>query len=152
MTGAKIGALATTALVIMYITVLGDRGVMLIQQDNAIAKVMGILILIFPVLALYGIARELVFGVRIERLAKVIEQSGRWPQFDFELRPSGRPEKASAIKEFDKYRELAQQHPNDYVIWFGLGLAYDAAGDRRRARAAMRKALELSKQNPAPAE
>lgn len=150
MTGAKIGAVATTALVIMYVAILGERGVLLISEPNPVAKVMGFLILVFPILALWGIASELVFGVRIEKLAKSIEQEGRWPNFEFKLRPSGRPERESARAEFEKYKVLAQDNPEDYHVWFSLGLAYDASGDRRRARAAMRKALALSKQKPAP--
>ena len=150
MTGAKIGALATTALVIMYIAILGERGVLLLGQQSPVAKIMGGLILVFPLLALWGIARELIFGVQIEKLAESIEREGRWPNFEFKLRPSGRPERESALAEFGKYQELAQQSPDDFHVWFALGLAYDATGDRRRARAAMRKALALSKQPPAP--
>jgi Flp pilus assembly protein TadD len=32
---------------------------------------------------------------------------------------------------------------DDWSAWFRLGLAYDDAGDRRRARAAMRTAIRL---------
>jgi len=87
---------------------------------------------------------ELRFGFRIEKLAARIEEEGTWPKFDFELRPSGRPVRASAQLEFEKYKVAAEASPQDWQAWFALGLVYDAAGDRSRARAAMRKALALS--------
>ncbi len=145
MTGAKLGAFVTTALLVMYLAILGQRGVMLLQGEPLIGKLMGAFILVLPVVAIWGIARELIFGLQIEKLAARIEAEGRWPKFDFETRPSGRPVRASADKVFDEYKEKAQAHPEDFHVWFDLGLAYDATGDRRRARAAMRKALLLSK-------
>jgi len=33
---------------------------------------------------------------------------------------------------------------NNWRSWFALGLIYDACGDRKRARSAMRKAIERS--------
>jgi Flp pilus assembly protein TadD len=36
-----------------------------------------------------------------------------------------------------------EQSPEDWRAWFRLAHAYDVAGDRGRAREAMRKAIEL---------
>ncbi|MFM5951516.1 MAG: hypothetical protein ACKOOE_02790 [Micrococcales bacterium] len=144
MTGAKIGAIVTSALVIMYVALLGNTAFVLIGSGSALPAMLGGLLLIFPVLAVWAIVAELRFGLRVEKLAKRLEQSGQWPSFDFELRPSGRPTRASADAEFEKFREAAYAEPTDWTRWFALGLAYDAAGDRRRARACMRKAIELS--------
>ena len=33
--------------------------------------------------------------------------------------------------------------PDDWRAWYRLGLAYDASGDRRRAREAVRRAITL---------
>ena len=66
-----------------------------------------------------------------------------WPEFNLELRPSGRPVRASAAKVFAQFAELAEKNPDDWHSWFNLSLAYDAAGDSRRARAAMRKAVGI---------
>jgi Flp pilus assembly protein TadD len=33
--------------------------------------------------------------------------------------------------------------PDDWAAWFRLGLAYDDAGDRRRAREALQRAIAL---------
>jgi Flp pilus assembly protein TadD len=45
---------------------------------------------------------------------------------------------------FADFAARAEKNPDDWHSWFNLSLAYDAAGDSRRARAAMRKALGLS--------
>ena len=43
------------------------------------------------------------------------------------------------------YAEAAEASPDDWRAWLRLGLAYDMAGDRRRARAAVRRAITLSR-------
>lgn len=145
MTGAKIGAIVTSALVVMYVALLSNTAINLIAADNALAKVMGGLLLVFPVLAIWAIVKEFIFGTRIESLAKRLEAEKAWPEFNFELRPSGRAVRASADAEFERFRAKVDADPADWRNWFALGLVYDAASDRRRARACMRKAVALSR-------
>ena len=59
--------------------------------------------------------------------------------------PSGRAVKAEALQEFGDYKQAAESDPDNWRKWFALGLIYDACGDRKRARLAMRKAIVLSK-------
>lgn len=145
MGAAKLGAMVMTTLTLMYVILLGQRGWLLLQQEQPVAQLMGALILAFPAVALYGIFLELRFGLRIERMAKQVEQEGRWPLRDLPLRPSGRPEPTAAQAAFETIRGQSQAAPDDWHSWFNLGLAYDACGDRRRARQAMRKALQMQK-------
>ena len=145
MTSAKFGAIVTGALVVMYVALLGQRGFELLATPNTVAKAMGAVILALPVFALWAIIRELIFGLQIERLAKLIQNEGTWPHFEFDFRPSGRPTRESADRVFETVRDTAAKLPDDWHSWFNLGLAYDACGDRRRARAAMRKALKLNR-------
>jgi hypothetical protein len=140
---AKLGAVVMTALTLMYLWLMGGRGVMLIEQPNAVGKIMGFFMLVLPVMALFGIAAELRFGMRVERMSEEVEREGLWPIKDIPLRPSGRPEKDAAQREFERIRNEAEQAPDDWHSWFKVGLAYDACGDRRRARASMRKALKM---------
>ena len=147
MTGAKLGAIVTGALVVMYVALLGQRGFELLATDNSIAQAMGALILALPAVALWAIIRELIFGLQVERLAKEVESEGKWPKLDFELRPSGRPTRESADRVFEAVRDATAAQPEDWHSWFNLGLAYDASGDRRRARASMRKAIKLRRES-----
>jgi len=140
---AKLGAMVMTVLTLLYVIVLGGRGVLMLEQSSPVAKVFGVFILVLPVFGFVGIFLELRFGIRVERLAKQVEAEGTWPIRDIPMRPSGRPEKAAADKEFERIREELDKAPEDWHNWFNLGIAYDACGDRRRARASMRKALVL---------
>ena len=136
-----------SALLVMYVALLGNTALILLADDEPVAKAMGALLTAFPVLAAWLIFAELRFGLRLEKLQRRVEAENAWPHFDFELRPSGRPVRASADAVFAKYREIAENTPDDWHNWFNLGLAYDACGDRRRARAAMRKAIALASKN-----
>lgn len=145
MTSAKLGAIVMTALLVMYVALLANTGIRLIAADQPVAKAMGVLILAFPLFGAWAIIREFMFALQVENLVKRIEAEGTWPRFNFELRPSGRPIRASADAEFEIYKSKTEADPDDFHNWFSLGLAYDATGDRRRARAAMRKAVQLSR-------
>ena len=142
---SKLSAIVMGALTLIYVFLLSNTGFTMLGYDSAIAKAMGALILVFPVLAIWLTIAEFRFGIQIERLSKQIEAAGSWPQLDFEFRPSGRPTKESAVKVFGEYAKKVEADEGNYLNWFALGLAYDAAGDRRRARAAMRRALKINR-------
>ena len=147
MTSAKTGALVMTALVIMYLVLVAERSIALVNSGNVVAIAIGAGMLFLPAIALWGIFMELRFGLRIEKLGKVLMAENAWPRFEFELRPSGRPTKESAQKVFGIYQREVEQEETNWRKWFALGLAYDAAGDRARARKAMREAISLSQQS-----
>jgi len=144
MTGAKLGAAVLAALVFLYIALLGQQGYLFLIQDNLVSKIMGFCILTLPLVGFWGIFTELRFGLRVEKLGKILESEDAWPRFEFSLRPSGRAVKAEALLEFEKYHLEANADPENWRKWFSLGLIYDACGDRKRARMAMRKAIETS--------
>ena len=52
-------------------------------------------------------------------------------------------DRGAADAQFAQMREEAEAQPDDWRAWFRLALAYDAAGDRTRARAAARHAVAL---------
>jgi hypothetical protein len=141
---AKIGALVMSALLLVYVVLLANTGLSLLFTNLVLAQIMGFLILSFPLLGIWAIVVEFRFGVAAEKLVARVEQQGTWPDLDIEVRPSGRPIRSSADKAFLKFSSAAENKPEDWQSWFNLSLAYDACGDRRRARAAMRKAISLS--------
>ncbi|MEY4019030.1 MAG: hypothetical protein RLZZ590_330 [Actinomycetota bacterium] len=147
MTATKVGAIVMAALLVMYIVLLANTGVQLLMVDSALAKAMGLMILAFPAFGLWAIIQEFIFGTRVEALERKVQQEGTWPAMNFETRPSGRPIRASADAVFEQFRQAAAGRPEDWHSWFNLGLAYSASGDRRRARAAMRKAIALAPKN-----
>lgn len=144
MSSAKLGAVVMSALVFMYLALLGQQGYLFLIQDNLVSKAMGIAILILPFFGLWGIIAELRFGLAIEKIGKQLEAEGAWPRFRFGVLPSGRANKAEAMQEFGEYKEKAEADPENWRSWFSLGLIYDACGNRKLARAAMRKAIALN--------
>jgi hypothetical protein len=145
LTSAKFGAIVMTGLLGVYLTLVGERSIALVNSAQPVAIAIGSLMLFLPVVAAWGIFLELRFGLRIEKLGNVLKNENAWPRFDFEFRPSGRPTKESAEAIFGKYREAVEKDSANWKTWFALGLAYDAAGDRARARKAMRTAIAISR-------
>lgn len=145
MSRTKLGALVMTALLLVYVALLANTGFSLLSTNIVIAQVMGALILAFPLIGVWAIIVELRFGLAAEKLVARVEAEGKWPDLQIETRPSGRAVRASADAAFAKWSAAAEQNQTDFHAWFNLSLAYDACGDRRRARAAMRRAIELAK-------
>ncbi len=141
---AKVGAMLTAGLTLVYLLVLGQFGLAMLGSSTVIGKTMGVLVLVFPLFGVWALIREFRFGSQVERLSKRVEAEGAWPEFDLELRPSGRPIRATADKVFEEFKAKAEAAPEDWHSWFNLSLAYDAAGDRARARKAMQQAIKFS--------
>lgn len=133
-----------SALVVVYLVLVADRSLALIGSGEPIGIAIGSLMFVLPAVAFWGILMELRFGLRIEKLGASLMKEGSWPSFPFETRPSGRPTKESAEAVFDDYRQKVEADEANWKAWFALGLAYDAAGDRARARKAMRQAIALA--------
>lgn len=139
----KIWIAVMTALAGLYLFFMVERGLVLLADENLVVKLFGFLLLVFPVLAAWGIWRELSFGIKSERLAKSID-----PQLlndlAFEFRPSGKPTKESALQVFEELKAKADEEPTSWQQWYLLALAYEGSGDRARARSCVRKAIALA--------
>jgi hypothetical protein len=136
--------LAVTVLaLVVYAVLIGVRGVALLASGLLVAQLLGVALLVLPLLGLYLAWREIDFGRRTAVLARTLETEGGLPVDDLPRRPSGRVDRRAADGMFATMREENEAHPEDWRTWFRLALAYDAAGDRTRARAAARHALAL---------
>lgn len=142
----NLSAAVMGVLTLIYVALLANTGFKLVAMDSAVAKSMGALILVFPIFAIWLTFMEFRFAVQLEKLTDRISAAGNFPKLAFEYRPSGRATKASAAIVFEEYAKKVAADESNYLNWFALGLAYDAAGDRRRARTAMRRALKLSRE------
>ena len=145
MKSPKLGAAISIALLAVYVILLGDWGISMVATGSAVGVGMGLLVLAFPLLGLWSIYRELRFGLKAEAMGKELDAAGEWPVFQLELRPSGRPTKESADENFKTFAKLAEAEPQNWKNFFALSLAYDACGDRPRARKAMAEAMALHK-------
>ena len=130
-------------LIVFYAVLLAFKGVALVQDGGAVGVLLGLAILVVPLLGLALVVRELQFGRQTARLADELAREDGLPVDDLPRRPSGRVDRAAADGHFAKMREETEANPDRWQSWFRLSLAYDAAGDRTRARAAARHAIEL---------
>ena len=131
-----------------YAVTIGWRGVLLVRDGRPVAVALGIGVVLLPLLAGWAVWRELRFGLASERLARELAAEGGLVVDDLPRRPSGRIDRAAADKAFEPLKRAAELAPDDWRSWYRLATAYDAAGDRRRARAAARRALALHEGRP----
>ncbi|GLI25821.1 hypothetical protein ARHIZOSPH14_00630 [Agromyces rhizosphaerae] len=142
-TTARIGAIVMAVLLVGYIGLVGWRAVLFIGSGEPVGIAIGVALVVLPVIAVWALWRELAFGVRSERLVDRLDEEDGLPEFP--AQPSGRPDRAEATAAFDAYRAETEAAPESWRAWLRLGIAYDAAGDRRRARAAVRRAITLER-------
>lgn len=140
---SRFWALVMAVLVAGFLVLAGWRGVVLIRQDSAVAVALGVAVLILVMVGAWVLWRSWQFGVRTQEMARQLEAEGGLPTDELPRRPSGRADRAAADEVFARRRAETEQAPHDWRTWFRLSLAYDDAGDRRRAREAARTAIGL---------
>lgn len=139
----KIWVGLVTLLLVFYLVVSLQRSILLLTDSNLTAQAIGAAYLVLPIVGAWALIRELIFGARTEQMAKVLEAEGGLPVDELPRTPAGRIIREAADAEFEKYKAEAEAAPDDWRSWFRLSCAYDAAGDRKRARASMRDAGRL---------
>ena len=141
----RVSAGLMALLLVFYLVLLGWRAVLFLQSGEVVGIVIGVALLVLPLVGFWALIAELRFGRNSERLVRRLEAEGGLPVEDLPIRPSGRPVRDEADAEFPVYRAAVDAAPEDWRAWFRLGLAYNASGDRRRARGAIRTAIALER-------
>ncbi|AKN17573.1 hypothetical protein B586_14895 [Mycobacterium haemophilum DSM 44634] len=127
-----------------YLVLLGRMAVAMIGSGRAVAVGLGLALLIMPVIGLWAMIATLRAGFAHQKLARLIAADGM--ELDTSAlprRPSGRIPREAADALFATVRAELEGDPDNWRRWYRLARAYDYAGDRRRAREAMKTALEL---------
>ena len=132
-------------LLLLYLVVVTQLAVRLIVGDEPVSRGIGIALLVLPLLGLWALIAEVLFGVRSQRLGAIVASEGPLPAELLPLRPSGRPDRSAADVDFPRYQAEVENDPGNWKTWFRRGLADDACGDRRRARQSIRRAISLSR-------
>lgn len=146
---AKVTVAVLVVVFAFYAVTIGWRGLVLVADGRPAAVLLGVGVLILPLLCAWAVWREVRFGLASERLGRELDAEGGLVVDDLPRRPSGRIDRTAADAAFEPLRAAAEAAPGDWRVWFRLATAYDAAGDRRRARAATRTALALREGRPA---
>ena len=144
------GVIVMAVLLALYLVLVAQHAIVLLGTGVLVGQIEGIALLVLPIIGAWALVAELLFGIRAQRLLRLMIERGDLPVDDLPHLPSGRPDRAAADKEFPKYQAEVEAAPGDWTRWYRLALAYDAAGDRRRARWATRRAIRLQRTDPNP--
>ncbi|MBO1902117.1 hypothetical protein J4H92_09175 [Leucobacter weissii] len=142
---AIVGVVVMSALLVLYFALTGMRAVALLASGTPLAIAMGLALLVLPLIGAWALGRELLFGARSTALIDRLDGEGGLPDDLGEAGPTGKADREIADAVFPRYREAAEAAPEDWRAWTRLGIAYEAAADRTRARAAIRKAIRLER-------
>ncbi|MGN6502587.1 MAG: tetratricopeptide repeat protein [Pseudolysinimonas sp.] len=141
----RVAVVVMAALLALYLVFALRYGALLIGTGTPVGVAIGVALLVFPVIAAGALAAELVFTVRADRLGARLDAEGGIPDLDLPTLPSGRIDRAAADAVFPRFQKAVEDDPENWRTWYLLGLAYDAAGDRRRARWSIRQAIRRSR-------
>ncbi len=141
----RIAVAIMAVLLALYLVFAVRYGLVLIGVSTPVAIGIGVALLLLPIVGVWALVAEILFGVRADRLAKRLEHEGGMPSEPVPVSASGRVDRAAADELFPKYQAAVEASPESWRDWFRLGLAYDASGDRRRARWATRAAIRLAR-------
>ena len=131
---------------LVYFVMLGRIAVVMIGSGRAAAVGLGVALVVMPFLGLWAMVATLRAGFAHQKLARLIADDGM--ELDTSALPrraSGRIERGAADAMFDTVRSELDDDPDNWRRWYRLARAYDYAGDRRRAREAMKTAVELER-------
>ncbi len=150
MNAAKNAALRTQLLIafmcvamVVYFVLLGRLAVAMIGSGRVAAVGLGAALLVMPAIGLWAMLATLRAGFVHQQLARLIAEEGM--ELDTSALPrraSGRIDRDAADALFATVRAEVESDPGDWRRWYRLARAYDYAGDRRRAREAMKTAVE----------
>jgi hypothetical protein len=143
--GSRAAAIAMAVLLVIYLVFVVQYSFVLMGTGVLVAVVMGVALLVLPLIAAWLLWREIQFVLRGERLVRQLGDAGQLPVDDLPRRPSGRAETDAADAQFPVYKKAVEDDPDSWKAWLLLGLAYDASGDRPRARWATREAIRIER-------
>lgn len=129
---------------VFYFLLLGRIAWAFIASGSAAAIGLGLAILVLPLIGIWVMVSTLQAGLAHQRLARIARDKGmELDVSDLPRMPSGRIQRDAADALFETVRRELEQDSGNWLRWYRLARAYDYAGDRSRAREAMKKAVEM---------
>ena len=139
----KVVIAVSVAVLLFYFVFLGRLGVELAAMGEWAGIALGVALLLLPLVGLWSVVRELQFGLATERLGRELAARGELPADDLTRTAAGRVDREAGAALWQRAKADVDAAPDDAGAWYRLALGYDAAGDRRRGRAAARHAVKL---------
>ncbi|MBY0289689.1 MAG: hypothetical protein K2X52_21505 [Mycobacteriaceae bacterium] len=132
---------------VVYFFLLGRIALAFLTSGEPAAIGLGAALMIMPLIGIWVLVSTLRAGLAHQRLGRIVKDEGM--ELDVSSLPrmaSGRIERGAADALFATVRDELEQDPGNWRHWYRLARAYDYAGDRSRAREAMKKAVEMEEQ------
>ncbi|RAV13232.1 hypothetical protein DQP55_11065 [Mycolicibacterium sp. GF69] len=134
---------------IVYFVLLGRIAMAFVRTGEPAAVGLGLALMVLPLIGLWAMLSTLRAGLTHQRLARIVRDEGMELDVSGLPRmPSGRIQRDAADELFVTVREELENDPDNWRRWYRLARAYDYAGDRSRAREAMKKAVEMENRGP----
>jgi hypothetical protein len=140
---AFLAAVAMTVLLAIYLGLVAQRAFLLLGSEALVGKAMGFALLVLPAIGAWYLGKEWRLGSTVQRMSTRLEADGRLPAFQAAATASGRLPDAAAEEAVELASREVELAPEDWVAWFHVAWAYDAAGDRSQARKCLRYAADL---------
>ncbi len=129
---------------VVYFFLLGRIAWAFITSGSAAAVGLGVAMMVLPLIGIWVMVSTLRAGIAHQRLARLARERGMELDVgDLPRMPSGRIQRDAADALFVTVRGELEEDPDNWLRWYRLARAYDYAGDRGRAREAMKKAVEM---------
>ncbi|ORB63189.1 tetratricopeptide repeat protein [Mycolicibacterium tusciae] len=132
---------------VVYFFLLGRIALAFLTSGEPAAIGLGAALMIMPLIGIWVLVSTLRAGLAHQRLGRIVKDEGM--ELNVSSLPrmaSGRIEREAADALFATVRDELEQDPDNWRHWYRLARAYDYAGDRSRAREAMKKAVEMEEQ------
>ncbi len=133
---------------VVYFVLLGRIAMAFITSGSAAAVGLGVAVLVMPLIGIWVMVARCGPGSRISGWRDWPAKRA-WNSTSATLprMPSGRIERDAADALFETVRDELENDPDNWRRWYRLARAYDYAGDRSRAREAMKKAVEMQERS-----
>lgn len=141
----KTFAAITIAALMLYLLVTFQRGWLMIAHGGIAGMLLGIGLIVLPIIGAWAMFREIIFGSRVQQMAKELDTAGELPEDHLPRSASGRVDQGAADAEFENFRQQLEAEPQNWKHWFNISTLYSLAGDRSRARKCMRMAIALKR-------
>lgn len=139
----KAAALFMAVLLALYLVASIVMAIGFMSSGQTVGVIMGAALIFLPLLGFWVLWRELRFGWQSERLVRELETEGLL--LELPAAANGPEFRRYADEAFPALQDEVIAEPESWQAWLRLSLGYDAAGDRKRARAAARRAIELAR-------
>ena len=135
--------IAVTALLALFVWAIAGRVVAMVSTGEPIAIALAVGVSLTVAVGVLILFKEWQLAATVQKMSNTLAARGELLTDSLPRSPGGRIDREYADEQFDHLRSVTQESPDSWESWFQLGFGYDASGDRKHARQALRTAAKL---------